>query len=240
MLDLGFLPQVRQILRRVPAERQTMMFSATMPPAIEELARTMLRDPERIDIIPEGARRDGPQPPALRRQRRQQAPLPPGAAARGARLDARLRPAEDRRRVDLPHPSQRGTPGGAHPLRPLPGAARGGARELPRRAAPHPRRHRHRGARHRRPGHHSHDQLRHARDGGGVRPSRGPHRARRRTRASCRRSPPGRTPDGHARSRTRSAQTIPRCTVPGVAPYVEPKPRVSLGGRRRTLKVKRR
>ncbi|MFA6957343.1 MAG: DEAD/DEAH box helicase [Thermoanaerobaculia bacterium] len=54
MLDLGFLPQVRQILRRVPAERQTMMFSATMPPAIEELARTMLRDPERVDIIPEG------------------------------------------------------------------------------------------------------------------------------------------------------------------------------------------
>lgn len=54
MLDLGFLPQVRQIVRRVPVERQTMMFSATMPPAIEELARTMLRDPERIDIIPEG------------------------------------------------------------------------------------------------------------------------------------------------------------------------------------------
>jgi ATP-dependent RNA helicase RhlE len=54
MLDLGFLPQIRQILRRIPAERQTMMFSATMPPAIEELARTMLRNPERIDIMPEG------------------------------------------------------------------------------------------------------------------------------------------------------------------------------------------
>lgn len=54
MLDLGFLPQIRQILRRVPVERQTMMFSATMPPAIEELARTMLREPERIDIVPEG------------------------------------------------------------------------------------------------------------------------------------------------------------------------------------------
>lgn len=54
MLDLGFLPQIRQIVRQIPTKRQTMMFSATMPPAIEELARTMLVDPERIDIMPEG------------------------------------------------------------------------------------------------------------------------------------------------------------------------------------------
>ncbi len=54
MLDLGFLPQVRQILGKIPKKRRTMMFSATMPPAIEELARTMLRDPLRIDILPVG------------------------------------------------------------------------------------------------------------------------------------------------------------------------------------------
>ncbi len=54
MLDLGFLPQVRKILEKVPKKRRTMMFSATMPPAIEELARTMLRDPLRIDILPAG------------------------------------------------------------------------------------------------------------------------------------------------------------------------------------------
>jgi ATP-dependent RNA helicase RhlE len=54
MLDLGFLPQVRQILGKLPKTRRTMMFSATMPPAIEELARTMLRDPLRIDITPVG------------------------------------------------------------------------------------------------------------------------------------------------------------------------------------------
>ncbi|PYQ54027.1 MAG: ATP-dependent helicase [Acidobacteria bacterium] len=54
MLDLGFLPQVRQILGKIPKTRRTMMFSATMPPAIEELARTMLRDPLRIDITPVG------------------------------------------------------------------------------------------------------------------------------------------------------------------------------------------
>jgi ATP-dependent RNA helicase RhlE len=54
MLDLGFLPQVRQIIARIPKKRRTMMFSATMPPAIEELARTLLHDPLRIDITPVG------------------------------------------------------------------------------------------------------------------------------------------------------------------------------------------
>ncbi|HVR43001.1 MAG TPA: DEAD/DEAH box helicase [Thermoanaerobaculia bacterium] len=54
MLDLGFLPQIRKVLHHLPTERRTMMFSATMPPAIEELARTMMRDPLRIDITPKG------------------------------------------------------------------------------------------------------------------------------------------------------------------------------------------
>jgi ATP-dependent RNA helicase RhlE len=55
MLDLGFLPQMRDILRRLPRERQTMMFSATMPDSIEMIARDFMRNPERIDITPEGA-----------------------------------------------------------------------------------------------------------------------------------------------------------------------------------------
>ncbi len=55
MLDLGFLPQVREILSKLPRKRRTMMFSATMPPAIEELARTLMNpNPLRIDILPEG------------------------------------------------------------------------------------------------------------------------------------------------------------------------------------------
>jgi ATP-dependent RNA helicase RhlE len=54
MLDLGFLPQVRKILSKLPKKRRTMMFSATMPGAIEELARTMMHDPLRIDILPKG------------------------------------------------------------------------------------------------------------------------------------------------------------------------------------------
>jgi ATP-dependent RNA helicase RhlE len=59
MLDLGFLPQVRQIIATLPKKRRTMMFSATMPPAIEELARTLLTDPLRIDITPVGRAAEG-------------------------------------------------------------------------------------------------------------------------------------------------------------------------------------
>ena len=45
MLDMGFLPDIRRILRHLPTRRQTLFFSATMPPPIADLARDMLRDP---------------------------------------------------------------------------------------------------------------------------------------------------------------------------------------------------
>ncbi len=59
MLDLGFLPQMRDILRRLSRQRQTMMFSATMPESIEMIARDFMRDPVRIDITPVGAAAEG-------------------------------------------------------------------------------------------------------------------------------------------------------------------------------------
>ncbi|HET7436297.1 MAG TPA: DEAD/DEAH box helicase [Thermoanaerobaculia bacterium] len=59
MLDLGFLPQMREILRRLPRNRQTMMFSATMPDSIEMIAKEFMRDPVRIDITPEGGAAEG-------------------------------------------------------------------------------------------------------------------------------------------------------------------------------------
>ncbi len=49
MLDMGFLPDIRRVLRHIPARRQTLFFSATMPPPIAELAREMLRDPVLIN-----------------------------------------------------------------------------------------------------------------------------------------------------------------------------------------------
>jgi ATP-dependent RNA helicase RhlE len=45
MLDMGFLPDIRRVLRQLPAERQTLFFSATMPAPILELSRELLRRP---------------------------------------------------------------------------------------------------------------------------------------------------------------------------------------------------
>ena len=53
MLDLGFLPQIQRVLEAVPADRQTMMFSATMPPTIENLARRFMNSPTIVDLRPE-------------------------------------------------------------------------------------------------------------------------------------------------------------------------------------------
>jgi ATP-dependent RNA helicase RhlE len=50
MLDMGFYPDIQQIVRRMPRQRQTMLFSATMPPAIQALARQFQRDPVSIEI----------------------------------------------------------------------------------------------------------------------------------------------------------------------------------------------
>lgn len=52
MLDMGFFPAIRRILERIPRQRQTLMFSATMKPEIRELADTMLHDPISISIEP--------------------------------------------------------------------------------------------------------------------------------------------------------------------------------------------
>jgi len=50
MHDMGFIPQIRQILAALPEERQTMMLTATMPPDVERIARRHMRSPLRIQI----------------------------------------------------------------------------------------------------------------------------------------------------------------------------------------------
>jgi ATP-dependent RNA helicase RhlE len=52
MLDMGFLPDIRRIVAKVPRERQTMFFSATMPEEINRLASDMLRDPVTVQVTP--------------------------------------------------------------------------------------------------------------------------------------------------------------------------------------------
>ncbi|MFO0983781.1 MAG: DEAD/DEAH box helicase [Planctomycetota bacterium] len=50
MFDMGFLPDLKRIIARLPARRQTLLFSATMPPAIARLAHEILNDPVTIQI----------------------------------------------------------------------------------------------------------------------------------------------------------------------------------------------
>jgi ATP-dependent RNA helicase RhlE len=50
MLDMGFLPDIRRVLRHLPTKRQTMFFSATLPGPIVELSREMLHDPVKLNI----------------------------------------------------------------------------------------------------------------------------------------------------------------------------------------------
>lgn len=52
MLDMGFLPQIKETMRAVPKERQTLLFSATLPTEITKLAASLLNDPVRVAIGP--------------------------------------------------------------------------------------------------------------------------------------------------------------------------------------------
>jgi superfamily II DNA/RNA helicase len=52
MLDMGFIHDIRKVVAKLPTRRQTLLFSATMPKDIAELADTMLRDPARVAVTP--------------------------------------------------------------------------------------------------------------------------------------------------------------------------------------------
>ncbi|MBU5419526.1 DEAD/DEAH box helicase [Acetanaerobacterium sp. MSJ-12] len=52
MLDMGFIHDVRRVVAQLPQERQTLLFSATLPPEIEKLARTILKNPLKVSVTP--------------------------------------------------------------------------------------------------------------------------------------------------------------------------------------------
>jgi superfamily II DNA/RNA helicase len=52
MLDMGFIPDIEKICKLLPPRRQTLFFSATMPPEITRLVNQFLKDPERIEVAP--------------------------------------------------------------------------------------------------------------------------------------------------------------------------------------------
>jgi len=52
MLDMGFIHDVKRIITKLPAKRQTLFFSATMPPEIQKLANVLLTNPAKVEVTP--------------------------------------------------------------------------------------------------------------------------------------------------------------------------------------------
>lgn len=52
MLDMGFIGDIKKVIRELPSQRQTLFFSATMPPPIAKLASTLLHEPEQVAVAP--------------------------------------------------------------------------------------------------------------------------------------------------------------------------------------------
>ncbi|MCX6181210.1 MAG: DEAD/DEAH box helicase [Bacteroidetes bacterium] len=52
MLDMGFINDVKKVIAKIPAKRQTLFFSATMPPEIQKLANTILVNPTKVEVTP--------------------------------------------------------------------------------------------------------------------------------------------------------------------------------------------
>ena len=58
MLDMGFVHDVKKIIAKVPARRQTLFFSATMPNEIQNLANSILNNPEKVEVTPQSSTAD--------------------------------------------------------------------------------------------------------------------------------------------------------------------------------------
>ena len=50
MLDMGFIHDIKKVLKLIPARRQTLFFSATMPSEIEQMADSMLTNPKKVEV----------------------------------------------------------------------------------------------------------------------------------------------------------------------------------------------
>ncbi len=105
MLDMGFIPDIEEICSKLPKSRQTLLFSATMPPPIQKLAQKFLNEPKRIEVArPATANINIEQRlVAGRGEQKARSPSRPVADGRGPERHHLLQPQVDRPRpVDQP------------------------------------------------------------------------------------------------------------------------------------------
>jgi hypothetical protein len=179
MLDKGFLPAIRRLLKAIPAERQTLFFSATMPAEINRLAAEMLTDPVSVAVAPVATTAERVaqrvihvEPPASAASWRG----PPHRGVGRTLVFSRTKHGADRIVKQLDRTASPPTPSTATRRR-----GRASARSPPSRTAlPRARRDRHRRPRHRRGRRHARHPVRPAQRARDLRPPHRPHRARRR------------------------------------------------------------
>ena len=136
MLDMGFLPDIRRVLRHLPTRRQTLFFSATMPPPIAALSREMLHDPATINSSASRRRRSGITQAVYPVPQQLKPALLVALLKRGEMRDALVFTRTKHRADRLARlPGAARHQGRAHPRQPLAGAAHRGAGRASRAAS---------------------------------------------------------------------------------------------------------
>ena len=183
MLDMGFINDIRKIVAKLPANRQTLMFSATMPGAIADLAAHMLRDPVKVAVTPTASTAERIDQRIIRVDRAAK-PAILVDLLRQETIDralvfTRTKHGADKvvRRLDASRHRR-----GGHPRQQVARPARARAGGVPHRQGEDAGRHRYRRARHRRRRHQPCGEFRSAERAGNLRASHRPHGARRRGR----------------------------------------------------------
>ena len=185
MLDMGFIPDVRKVIAALPKRRQSLFFSATMLPEVVRLAGSILSDPVKVEAHPVASTAELVEQRVMFVDKADKRTLLgqvlQDAAVGRALVFTRTKHGADRV-VQAARPRRRA--GRGDPRQQVAERAHPRARTLPHRRRPRAGGDRHRGARHRRRGHHARDQLRPAER---ARELRAPHRAHRAGRAERRR-----------------------------------------------------
>ena len=186
MLDMGFIPDIERICKLVPFTRQTLFFSATMPPEITRLTEAFLHNPVRVEVsraastaesITQSLVRSGAIAGGEARD-----PAPPRSRPRKLQERAHLLQPQARRSGRLPLAGEARLLGRRAAWRPRPALAHGGARRVPQRPGATARLLRRRRARPRHSRRQPRHQLRRAASLRGLRPPHRPHRPRRQER----------------------------------------------------------
>lgn len=179
MLDMGFSEDIMKIVSYMPKDRQTIMFSATLPPKIREMARTILRNPAEVNIAISKPNEAIDQSAYVCYENQKLGIIREMFAEPTDSKTIIFSSSKLKVKEPGAHAQAHETQCGRHALRPGTGAARGGDARLQEQQGVDPGGYGHRGARHRHRGYRAGHQLRRAARPRGLHPPYRPYGARR-------------------------------------------------------------